>query len=109
MTGPYGSILEILNHMVASDAGYLPRSKVNRPDWAGNDSDIKDLDVLQARLDQTTPLWETYLADPLDAEHVLPLDEGAYEAKASAPVVQALHHGNVPPRGAASPHTATGR
>jgi uncharacterized damage-inducible protein DinB len=68
-TGTFGSVLETLNHIVASDAGYLPRLKVNRPDWAGNDSEIKEVDILRARVDQTAPLWEAYLADPLDANH----------------------------------------
>src|SRR5262252_3282511 len=50
-TGTYGSVLEILNHVIAADAGYLPRLKVKRPDWAGNDQDIKGLDELDARVD----------------------------------------------------------
>jgi len=93
--GTYGSILETLNHVIASDAGYLPRAKVNRPAWAGDDGDIKGLDELEARVDETARLWEVYMADPLDAGQVLLLDEGAYEAQASVPIVQALHHGNV--------------
>ena len=93
--GTYGSILDTLNHVVASDAGYLPRPKIKRPEWAGDDQDIKGLDVLLARVEETVPLWERYLSDPLDAEHLLLLDEGAYEVQATIPVVQALHHGNV--------------
>lgn len=93
--GTYGSVLETLNHIVASDAGYLPRAKVTRPAWAGDDRDIAGLEVLAARVDETTPLWEAYLQDPLPARHKLLLDEGAYEADASVPIVQALHHGNV--------------
>ena len=92
--GTYGSILETLNHIVASDAGYLPRTKVDRPDWAGNDHDIITLDELEARVDETAPLWEAYFADPLDAQDLLSLDQGAYEARASVPIVQALHHAN---------------
>jgi uncharacterized damage-inducible protein DinB len=93
--GTYGSILDTLNHVVASDAGYLPRPKIKRPEWAGDDHDIQGLDVLEARVDETAPLWERYVSDPLDAQHLLLLDEGAYEAQASIPVAQALHHGNV--------------
>lgn len=93
--GTYGNILETLNHIVASDAGYLPRKRVERPEWAGDDQNIKGLDVLQARVDEAARLWESYLADPLDAKDPLLLDEGAYEAQASVPTVQALHHGNV--------------
>lgn len=93
--GTYGTILETLNHVVASDAGYLPRIKVQRPEWAGDDADVKGLDVLAARVDEVAKLWEAYLPSRLDARHKLSLDGGAYEAQASVPVVQALHHANV--------------
>jgi len=93
--GTYGGILATLNHLVASDAGYLPRIKVKRPDWAGDDEHIEGLDVLDARVDEAAKLWEGYLADPLDSRHLLSLDNGAYEAQASVPIVQALHHANV--------------
>lgn len=93
-TGAYGSVLETLNHLVASDAGYLPRIRVNRPDWAGDDADVKGLDELDARVDEAAKLWESYLTDPLDAKHLLSLDDGNYEAQASIPIVQALHHAN---------------
>lgn len=94
-SGTFGTILETLNHLVAADAGYLPRVKVQRPEWAGDDADIKGLDVLAARVDEAAKLWEAYLPSPLDAKHKLSLDDGAYEAQASVPVVQALHHANV--------------
>ncbi len=94
-SGTFGGILATLNHIVASDAGYLPRIKVNRPAWAGDDENIKGLDELEARVDETATLWEGYLADPLDSKHLLSLDDGNYEAQASIPIVQALHHANV--------------
>lgn len=93
--GTYGSIIETLNHIVASDAGYLPRKKVERPAWAGDDQNLKSLDELRSRVEEVARLWELYLADPLDARDPLLLDEGAYEAQASVPTVQALHHANV--------------
>ena len=93
--GTYGGILATLNHIVASDAGYLPRIKVKRPDWAGDDDHLEGLDELDARVDVTAKLWEGYLTDPLDATHLLSLDDGNYEAQASVPIVQALHHANV--------------
>lgn len=94
-SGTYGSIIETLNHIVASDAGYLPRKKVARPLWAGDDQNVVGLDVLESRVEEAAGLWESYLADPLDSRDSLLLDEGAYEARASVPTVQALHHGNV--------------
>lgn len=93
--GTYGSIIETLNHIVASDAGYLPRKKVDRPAWAGDDLNLAGLDVLATRAGEVARLWESYLADPLEASDPLLLDEGAYEAQASVPTVQALHHANV--------------
>jgi hypothetical protein len=80
---------------VAADAGYLPRPKVKRPAWAGDDENVKGLDELEARIDETAPLWDAYLSDPLDVGYKLLLDEGAYESQSSIPIVQALHHGNV--------------
>ena len=93
--GTFGSILGTLNHLVAADAGYLPRTRVTRPEWAGDDATIVGLEELGRRVDETLPLWEGYLADPLDPRHLLSLDEGAYECQATVPVVQALHHANV--------------
>jgi uncharacterized damage-inducible protein DinB len=93
--GTYGSILATLNHLVAADAGYLPRPKVKRPAWSDEDGDIEGLDELAARVDETARLWDVYLSDPLDIGYLLLLDEGAYESQASIPIVQALHHGNV--------------
>jgi uncharacterized damage-inducible protein DinB len=91
----YGSIVATLNHIVASDAGYLPRKKVERPPWAGDDENLVGLDALAARVEETAPLWRAYLADPLPPADKLELDGGAYQANAAVPIVQALHHGNV--------------
>jgi uncharacterized damage-inducible protein DinB len=90
----FGTIFDTLNHMVLADANYLPRPKMDRPAWALEERDAKDLDELEARVDETAPLWEVYLADPLEARHPLLLDQGAFEVQSSVPIVQALHHGN---------------
>lgn len=93
--GTYGTIIEVLNHIIYSNAGYLPRIKVTRPEWLNEErSLVNDFDVLDARVDETARLWEVYLADPLDAQQVLSLDHGAYEAESFVPIAQALHHGN---------------
>lgn len=94
--GVYGSILATFNHIIRSEAGYLPRQKITRPPWVDEDENltINDLDVLSARVDETAGLWQRYLADPLEADHKLLLDQGAYECWSSVPIVQALHHGN---------------
>lgn len=92
--GTYGNILEVLNHIIYSESGYLPRIKVIRPAWSGEETEISDFDELERRVDELAPLWERYLADPLPAKLVLSLDEGAYEAESFVPIAQALHHGN---------------
>ena len=91
----YGTILATLNHVVLSDGAYLPRKRGIRPAWVGEEEGELGLDVLAARAEELAPIWEAYLADPLDFQDKLSLDAGAYEAQASVPVVQALHHGNV--------------
>ena len=92
--GTYGTIIDVLNHVIDSDAGYLPRIAVTRPAWSGSEEVIDDFDVLLSRVDETARLWEQYLADPLPADHKLSLDGGAYEAESFVPIAQALHHGN---------------
>ena len=95
-TGTYGTIISTFNHLIYADAGYLPRIKITRPAWAeGDETDVADLNELEARVDETARLWEQYLADPLDARHKLSLDQGAYESESFVPIAQALHHGNV--------------
>jgi uncharacterized damage-inducible protein DinB len=51
--GTYGSILDTFNHLIRSDANYLPRAKITRPAWAQDDQDVADLDELVARVDET--------------------------------------------------------
>lgn len=88
----FGSILATLNHVVLSDAGYAAILTGLRPAWATDDSETDDLDRALARVDETERLWEELLAEPLDAERLLVLDEGEYECRAAVVFAQALHH-----------------
>lgn len=90
----YGSIFATLNHFVLSDAGYAAILTGVRPDWARDGNETQDFDQLVARVDETERLWEQLLAEPLDAERELVLEDGAYECHASVVVAQALHHPN---------------
>jgi uncharacterized damage-inducible protein DinB len=93
-TGTYGGILATFHHIIRADGGYLARlNGVPRSKLASSDS--HDFDVLAAADTETAKLWEAYLAEPVDPDRLLILDEGAYEAHASVLVAQALHHGNV--------------
>jgi uncharacterized damage-inducible protein DinB len=90
----YGSILATLNHVVLSDADYLATLTGVCPAWATGGNETDDLDQVEARVDETARLWEDFLAQPVDAERVLVLDEGTYECHAAVVVAQALHHAN---------------
>ena len=93
-SGSFGSIIDTFNHIILSDAGYLRRLGGAVPDWLINREKSADLDQLQARVEETEGNWERLLAEPIDAERVIILDEGAYEAHAGILIAQALHHGN---------------
>jgi hypothetical protein len=44
------------------------------------DPESVDVDQLQLRVEETEKLWEELLSEPLDAERVILLDQGAYQA-----------------------------
>ena len=90
----YGSILATLNHVVLSDAGYVASLTGIRPQWATDGNETRDFGELEARVDETTRLWEKLLSEPLDTERLVTLDKGTYECDAGIVVAQALHHGN---------------
>jgi uncharacterized damage-inducible protein DinB len=90
----FGSILATLNHFIMSDAGYLRSLSGNAPTWLIDRDESADFDQLKKRVEETEQNWERFLTEPLDAERVLILDQGTYEAHAGVLIAQALHHGN---------------
>jgi uncharacterized damage-inducible protein DinB len=101
--GTYGGILETFNHIVLSDARYLRRLAGSGPPWVDSDGgadpgDVDpasiDIDQLESRVREMEKLWEGLLSEPFDAERIILLDQGAYQAHAGVLVAQALHHGN---------------
>jgi len=88
----YGSVIDTLNHVVRSDAGYAVALGAERPAWLAPGAMTTDLDTLQDRADEVAQTWERLLAEPLDGERLLLLDAGAFECRASIVVAQALHH-----------------
>jgi uncharacterized damage-inducible protein DinB len=89
----FGSVLATLNHVVLSDAGYAAILTGVRPAWATDGNETGDLEQVTFRAEETARLWQRFLAEPIDAERLLRLDEGTYECRASLVVAQALHHG----------------
>ena len=92
--GSFGNILDTFNHIILSDAGYLRRLSDNAPTWLLDRAKSADLTHLEERVAETERMWKQFLAEPIDAERVLILDEGTYEAHAGVLIAQALHHGN---------------
>ena len=93
-TASYGSILATFNHIILSDASYLRRLGGSAPAWVIDRHESSDLAQLMARVEETERNWERLLAEPLDAERLLILGDGTYEARAGVLIAQALHHGN---------------
>lgn len=93
-TAGFGDILATFNHIILSDAGYLRRLSGLAPAWLLDRQASADLDQLEAWVEETARNWEQFLAGPIDAERLILLDEGTYEAHAGVLIAQALHHGN---------------
>jgi uncharacterized damage-inducible protein DinB len=91
--GTYGGILDTFNHIVLSDARYLRRLADDAPAWVDSDETV-DIGELLERVAETEKRWEQLFAKPVDAERVIILNQGAYQAHAGVLVAQALHHGN---------------
>jgi uncharacterized damage-inducible protein DinB len=87
-----GSILATLNHLVLSDAGYVASLGGGRASWTRAGGETDDLRELAARAEESSGLWEQWIADRPDGERLVYLDDGAYETHASVVIVQALHH-----------------
>ena len=86
-----------------AEAGYLRRLAGSGPAWVDSDGgsdpgDVDpnsiDMDQLYSRVGETQKRWEDLLSESFDAERVIILDEGAYQAHAGVVMAQALYHGN---------------
>jgi uncharacterized damage-inducible protein DinB len=93
-SGTYGGILATFNHLILSEAGYIRAPAGSRPAWAVNNEESRDLDELVSRVEETAQIWEQSLSEPVDAERVLLVDNGAYEVREGVILAQALYHGN---------------
>lgn len=91
----FGSILDTLNHLVMSDAGYVASLGGGRAAWARAGGETTDLHELAARAEETAARWERFLREPIDGERLVFLDNGAYETHAAVVIMQALHHASI--------------
>ncbi len=92
--GSFGGALATFNHLVLADARYLLRLAGSGRAWAVDRDASADLDQLKERVEETEQLWEQFLSEPVDAERVIIVDEGARGVRAAIIVTQALHHGS---------------
>jgi len=93
-TGSFGGILATFNHLVLADGRYVMQLAGSGPAWAVDRDDGADFNQLEDRVDETQQLWERFLSEPVDADRVIVVDDGAREVRAGIFVAQALHHGN---------------
>jgi uncharacterized damage-inducible protein DinB len=91
--GTYGDIRETLNHIIACDGSYVRRMLGIPLEWASSEVDV-ELAQLAERAAELSRLWEQVLANPIDVERVLVIDDGAEEVRLGIFVAQALNHAN---------------
>ena len=93
--GAYGDILATFNHLARAEAGYARRLTGRTVAWLDRDGDeTVDIETLEGRIDELAPIWEDFTSRPVDAEPIIILNQGAYEAHAGVLVAQVLNHGN---------------
>jgi uncharacterized damage-inducible protein DinB len=93
--GTYGSIIDTMRHLVASDCGYLFALTGGRTTEIDEDAGI-DLDVLRITMEGNGREWLALVAGDIDAEVdvIRHRDDGTdSHAPAGVRFAQALHHG----------------
>ena len=91
--GTFGGILATLNHIVTCDGRYVRRLAHVELEWADGD-DTDDFDQLEGWVDEVADLWEKVLAEPIDTEAVIVVDNGAYGTRTGIFFAQAINHAN---------------
>jgi uncharacterized damage-inducible protein DinB len=96
--GTYGSIIATLQHLLGAEARYLRRLTGGEPSWPAEPEDTEDLAELTRMSEDEAEVWESFLQEEFDPEHVISWTSamsGAHtEAKAGILVAQTLNHGN---------------
>ncbi|MGW0230358.1 DinB family protein [Actinopolymorpha singaporensis] len=92
--GTFGGILATLHHIVTCDGSYVRRLARRELEWADSGVDGVDLRTLADWAADAEQVWEGVLADPIDVERVVVIDDGLRECRAGIFVAQALNHAN---------------
>ncbi|NIK56014.1 DinB family protein [Kribbella shirazensis] len=91
--GTYGGILATLDHIVQCDGSYLRRI-VDRPIAWVEGEPAADLETLDRWNTELSALWEVFLAEPIDVERVLVIDDNTRGTRLGIFVAQAINHAN---------------
>jgi len=82
-----------LNHIIKCDGSYVRRLANVDLEWADGPDSV-DFDKLEAWIDEAAALWEKVLAEPIDTEQVIVVDDGANATRAGIFFAQAINHAN---------------
>lgn len=91
--GTYGGILATLDHIVRCDGSYVRRLAQQELDFVDSD-EVADLDVLQRWNEECREVWEHVLANPLEVERVVIVDNNTRGTRAGIFIAQSLNHAN---------------
>jgi uncharacterized damage-inducible protein DinB len=95
--GTFGSVIDTLRHLVASEGGYCRRLTGDEPEWLQRARETESVAELARYNDELATRWERFLATPFDAERVFVMDwddGSSRDVPAGVVLMQVLHHAN---------------
>ena len=95
--GTYGTINEMLWHIIGSETSYLYRVSGAWPEYPWPDEETVGLDVLTERAAIVADKWEQFLAGDIDIDRLgeARSDRGeVFAVPAGVFITQAIHHGS---------------
>jgi uncharacterized damage-inducible protein DinB len=91
--GTYGGILATLDHIVRCEGSYVRRVADTQLDFVDSD-EVADFDALERWNDECGALWEEVLANPIDVEKVIIIDDNTRGTRLGIFIAQAINHAN---------------
>ncbi len=91
--GTYGGILATLDHIVRCDGSYVRRLAQQELDFVDSD-EVADLNILEQWNEECRVMWEHVLANPIEVERVVVIDDNTRGTRAGIFIAQALNHAN---------------
>ncbi|HEY0739026.1 MAG TPA: DinB family protein [Herpetosiphonaceae bacterium] len=92
--GTYGPIIETLRHIIYCERDSLDRLIGREPTDLWQLGSTTGIDVLIELAAQLSADWESFLAGDVDAERLLPPDEGTEPIPAGIVIAVVLYHGS---------------